>query len=374
MRFVSKQEVRRYALCKLPFFDLSGNFLTGLAERSKLTPMSGRIFTWLQKLRPKCGYASHFPASLFFILSSGLVFGADAGVVSVNIFGDGDPGNGIEDNRQQMMGGRGSAVGLSDQRLNAGTIKCDGKIRGTAMVVDTRVIAPALKGVILASAAHVLYDLEEKQLFRRCEFHFLALNQLASYRAKIDLKSIRKGGFDPNAAIDVLKFGEGDWTFLYIRKPWKSYRAEDALSLADFSHIHSGSFQASGGEIRLIAYDSKARVISSSTHCTVFESSGDDLGGGGWKGQLLDDCDSAGGASGGGIVAVVNQKHYLIGIRGGSHWSEEMYPPGTYPTGPPDGSLWDRHSNTNFGRAIDTKIIRELMEFVQQLEIKENTL
>lgn len=55
------------------------------------------------------------------------------------------------------MGRRGRGHGLNDQFINAGTIKCDGKIRGTAMVIDTREYSARLKGVVLASAAHVIF-------------------------------------------------------------------------------------------------------------------------------------------------------------------------------------------------------------------------
>ena len=105
----------------------------------------------------------------------------------VNIFGDGDPSNGVEDNREQVLGGRRRGVSLADQRMNAGTLKCDGKIRGTAMVIDTREIAPDLKGVVLVSAAHVLFDLEQGKRYKRCDFHFLALSELARYRVKVDM-------------------------------------------------------------------------------------------------------------------------------------------------------------------------------------------
>jgi hypothetical protein len=288
--------------------------------------------------------------------------------VPVNIFGDGNPENGVEDSRQQLMNGRGRAVNLADQPLNAGTIKCDGKVRGTAMVIDTRELAPDLKGVVLASAAHVLYDLHKKKRFRRCEFQFLALGELARYRAKIDLKRVRMGQFDPLKATEGLEFGEGDWAFLYVPKPWKGFNRDEALTLRDFSFSQTASYRQSGGDVRLVAYDSSLRVISVSRDCTVIESSTDDLGGGGWKGQLLDDCDSGGGASGGGIVAVLNQQHYLIGIRSGSHWSEQDFPSNVFPEGPPDGSVWNRHSNTNFGRAIDAYILQELQEFTRILE------
>jgi hypothetical protein len=293
-------------------------------------------------------------------------------IVPVNIFGDGNPENGVEDGREQVMGGRGSAVGLADQRLNAGTIHCDGKIRGTGMVADTRGLSASLKGVVLVTAAHVLYDLEKNRRFRHCEFHFLALTELAGYRAKIDLKNVKMGGFNPIKATGDLGFGEGDWAYLYIPKPWRNYNPEETLGLRVFSVLEMESHLQSDGELSLIAYDSSARVISASRNCSVVESRHDDLGGGTWQGQLLDDCDSGGGASGGGIVAVMNGQQYLVGIRSGSHWSEQVFPASLYPAGPPDGSVWDRQTNTNFGRAIDTRLIHEFIEFIQELENKES--
>ncbi len=269
------------------------------------------------------------------------------GRTPVNIYGDGDPNNGVEDSRQQIMGGRGKGIGLADQQMNAGTIKCDGKVRGTAIVVDTREFAPGLNGVVLASAAHVLFDLEKAKRFKRCEFHFLALGQLARYRVKIDLARLGMGSFDPLRATDGLEFGKGDWVFMYAPKTWRGYDPDDALTVRDFSFSQLESYRQSGGELRLIAFDSTAGVISVSKDCTVIESALDDLGGGHWAGQILDDCDSGGGASGGGIVAVIGEKQYLIGIRSGSHWSEQVFPSKDYPDGPPDGAVWDRKSNTN---------------------------
>ena len=293
--------------------------------------------------------------------------------VPINIFGDGNPDNGVEDSREQLLGEQGRGSSLADQRLNAGTIKCDGKIRGTAMVVDTREFRSDLKGVVLASAAHVLYDLDKKRRFKRCEFHFLALGELARYRAKIDLKNVRMGGFNPMKATEGLEFGEGDWAFLYVPKPWRNFNPDEVLSLRDFTFYKMESYRQSGGELRLIAFDSSTGVISASRNCTVIESDSDDLGGGHWAGQLLDDCDSADGASGGGIVAVVNEQQYLIGIRSGSHWSEQVFPAGEYPLGPPDGSIWNRHTNTNFGRAIDAHLLQELNIFIQSLETEQTS-
>ena len=294
--------------------------------------------------------------------------------VQVNIFGDGNPENGIEDNREQVLGGWKKGLGLADQRMNAGTVNCDGKNRGTAMVVDTQEFADGLKGVVLASAAHVFYDLEKNRHFKRCEFHFLALGELSGYRAKIDLSNVRMGDYDPAKATEGMDFGEGDWAFVYVPRPWRNFSPGEAAGLRDFSSLQLESFQQSGGEFSLIAFDSSEGVISASRNCTVIESSHDDLGGGSWKGQLLDDCDSADGASGGGIMAVINGQQYLVGIRNGSHWSEEEFPGNEYPHGPPDGSVWSRHSNTNFARSIDSHLIEQLKKFIHSIENTEKKI
>ena len=306
--------------------------------------------------------------TLFVTLLSAGVYGQSSQLLPVNIYGDGNSENGVEDSREQVFGGPHNGLRPGVQYLNSGTIKCDGKVRGTAMVVDTSAYASDLKGVVIVSAAHVIYDLGKKRPFKRCDFSFLALGELASYRARINLKNLRMGGFDPKRATGSLDFGEGDWVFLHVPKTWKNFNPDNVISLREFSWSQMESFQQSGGEFRLIAFDSTAGVISISKNCTVLESDANDLGGGAWRGQLLDDCDSAGGASGGGIVAIEDNSVYLIGIRSGSHWSEEIFPKSEYPAGPPDGSIWNRHTNTNFGRAVDAHLMRELAEFVQVLE------
>ena len=107
--------------------------------------------------------------------------------------------------------------------------------------------------------------------------------------------------------------------------------------------------------------------MSISASCRVTESGSGDLGGGGWKGQLLDDCDSEGGASGGGLVATQGDQHFLVGIRSGSHWDAQRYPGNEYPAGPPDGDAWDVFLNTNFGRAIDEELVEVLRSLVIDL-------
>jgi len=308
---------------------------------------------------------------MHWLLASGLLLAApwpaaaQVAPLQVNIFGDGDPHNGVEDDREPVLASPAGNGVANDRSLNAGTIVCDGRFRGTAMVVDTREYDADFTGVILLSAAHVLYDLERKRLFRRCEFYFMGWRHSAGYRARIDLGSVRKGDFDPAQVTSRVEFGQGDWAFLYLRKAWKNYRPEQSLPLREFAFANGEAFQQAGGEFRLVAFDSSAGVITVSGNCTVIESGKDDLGGGVWKGQLLDDCDSADGASGGGIVAVMGEQYYLVGIRGGSHWSEMVYPAERFPGGPPDGAIWDRRLNTNFGRAVDTPLLSGLVNVIR---------
>lgn len=294
--------------------------------------------------------------------------------VPVNIFGDGNPDNGIEDDREQLLGGSGAGISLADQRVDAGTVSCDGENRGTAMVIETGEFAVGLNGVVLVSAAHVFYDLEKKRLFKNCEFHYMGLGEIPGYRAMIDLSVVLMGDYDPGMATEEMGFGEGDWAFLYLPVPWRNFNPGEGTRLLDFHSLELEAFQQSRGEFRLIAFDSSRSVMSVSRHCTVTESAVSDIGGGVWKGQLLDNCDSADGASGGGIIAVFDGQRYLVGIRNGSHWSEEAYPLSQYPHGPPDGSTWSRHTNTNFARGIDPGIIRSFKKFVKGIEKHENTI
>lgn len=53
-------------------------------------------------------------------------------IVPVNIYGDGDPLNGIEDSRVQVRKVGEEKEGFSDQQMSAGTITCDGKFLGVS--------------------------------------------------------------------------------------------------------------------------------------------------------------------------------------------------------------------------------------------------
>jgi len=306
-------------------------------------------------------------AALITLVIAHTVNAQPVSVVPANIFGDGNPGNGVEDSREPIAMLPGEDADNALHLMNAGTVTCDGKFRGTAMVADIRELTSDVEGVVLVSAAHVIYDLAKNRRFRRCRFHFMGWEKPRGYSSKIDLKKVRMGDFDPRQLTNRLAFGKGDWVFLYVPKPWKNYQPNESIRLRSFMFSNTESFQQSGGEFRLLAFDTADGLIKQSRNCTVLESGSGDIGGGSWKGQLLDDCDSTEGASGGGILALLDTQYFLIGIRNGSHWSERTFPVDRFPLGPPDGSHWNRHSNTNFGRAIDAHILHEIDEFIQLL-------
>lgn len=289
-------------------------------------------------------------------------------IVPVNIYGDGNPENGIEDSRLPIAASPGGVGSDATQLMSAGSIHCDGRFRGTAMVVDTSELTSDMDGVVLLSSAHVIYNLDKNVRFRRCRFYFMGWGRPSGYRSTIDLKIIRMGEFDPRQTTSGTDFGKGDWVFLYVPKPWKKYQPEQSIRLRSFEFANWEAFQQSGGEFRLVAFDKGDGVIKQSRNCSVIESKPDDIGGGAWKGQLLDDCDSTDGASGGGIIASFDNQQFLIGIRSGSHWSEGLFPADIFPSGPVEGSRWNRFSNTNFGRAIDAGILHEFDQFIQLLE------
>lgn len=289
-------------------------------------------------------------------------------IVPANIYGDGNPDNGVEDSRRPIAVSPGDDTPDKTQLMNAGSISCDGRFRGTAMVVDIRELTTDVDGVVLLTAAHVIYNLDKNKRFRRCRFYFMGWERPSGYGAKVDLKTIRMGDFDPREMTNRKGFGKGDWVFLYVSRPWKNYQAEQSIRLRSFDFSNTESFQQSGGEFRLVAFDTVDDVIKLSRNCTVIVSGADDIGGGAWKGQILDDCDSTDGASGGGILASLGNQQFLIGIRSGSHWSERLFPVNTFPSGPAEGSRWNRYTNTNFGRAIDADILHEFDQFIQLLK------
>lgn len=276
------------------------------------------------------------------------------------VFGDGDGTNGEEDGRLGISTG-GHPVPAADWYRSAGTIVCDGDIRGSATLLDIRALAPDLPGVVLATAAHVLFDLEQGRPWRQCSFDFMGLGELPGYRVPLNRRQVLLGTFSPQADPSDPSRGAGDWAFIWTGPGWTPPVAWYALTPA------AREDPAELGKLALVAWDRSRGELSVAAACHAIRSGVDDLGGGSWPGQWLDDCDSDQGASGGAIVAVTAGRSELLAIRGGMHWDSQIWSPDLFPAGPPAGTRWGADSFTNYARAIDHAMLSALSDWLGEL-------
>lgn len=283
----------------------------------------------------------------------------------VSVFGDGDHRNGDEDSRVALASPNWRQQRFGSWSLSAGTIHCDGKLRGTAMVLNTDELSLKPQGHVLITAAHVLFDLDSGRMFRECRFHYMGLGRLPGYQAAIDLETARMGRFDPLQAREQLTFGREDWAFLHVPTVIPAIVPEARIQPKTFNDVTDRP--VAGQSYRLLAWSERHAAISMSLACTPVESQAGDLGGGSWSGQILDDCDSGQGASGGGLIASDSGSAVLVGIRTGSHWDAVAYPSQSFPQGPLAGAAWDIRHHTNFARAIDRGLLEELGSFLHTL-------
>ncbi len=284
-----------------------------------------------------------------------------ASAAVAGVFGDGDPDNGVEDGRRALSTGIGEAP-ANDWYRSAGTIHCDGAVRGSATLLDLSELAPGA-GPVIATAAHVLFDLETGQPWSQCAFHYMGLGALPGYQAWLSGARLMLGSFDPGSSASELDSGADDWAFAALDHGWRPPVDGAGLQPATAEQVADGQ-----GRLGLVAWDRGRGEISVVQGCQAVFSSPDDLGGGAWRGQLLDDCDSDGGASGGGMVASRNGRSLLVGIRGGAHWDADLWPPAQYPDGPPPGDIWHPRRHTNFARALDRTMLDSLAAWIMRLD------
>jgi hypothetical protein len=116
-----------------------------------------------------------------------------------------------------------------------------------------------------------------------------------------------------------------------------------------------------------VAWDRSRGEVSVITGCQGVVSGTGDIGGGAWPGQLLDDCDSDPGASGGGLILQDGMHSRLLAIRGGSHWDPAVWPLAEFPDGPPAGSTWDPSRFTNYARTLDQHLLVSLGRWLQAI-------
>ncbi len=288
------------------------------------------------------------------LLILALASALNAGNANAGIFGDGDPSNGDEDDRRTLSEGA-AVAGLSDWYRSGGTIFCDGAVRGSATLIDLSTLVPRRKGAVIATAAHVLVDLASGQPWAQCEYRHQGLGELPGYQARLEERFVLKGRFDTRENPGDPENVTGDWAFAWLGAGWSQPAGARGLALADVHRAADGQ-----GMLGLLAWDPEQQQVSLAAGCQAVLSRVDDLSGDRLGRQLLDDCDSGTGSSGGALILAHDGVVRLVGIRGGQHWDMKRWPPNHFPDGPPSGLRWDPSSHTNYARAIDSELLEAL--------------
>lgn len=278
------------------------------------------------------------------------------------VFGDGDPANGVEDDRRTVS--EGSALPWADSWYRSGgTVVCDGAVRGSATLLASRSDRLPIEGMVIATAAHVLYDLKRLRRWEQCAFHYLGLGALPGHRAVLRRDRMLVGDFDPASDPASPHRGVNDWAFAWLGPAWRPPFGQAGLEPVSAEGIVLGK-----ALLGLLAWHGDAGEISVSAGCGAVFSGPGDLGGGVWASQLLDDCDSGVGASGGGMVVAHGDGPRLVAIRGGQHWDSAAWPAERWPQGPPPGARWDPKRFTNYARAFDDPLLTRLAEWLASLK------
>lgn len=242
------------------------------------------------------------------------------------VFGDGDPGNGIEDQRQKAT---------AEHLKPMGTLFCDGRLRGTAIHVRRPADKDPTSGSIVLTAAHVLYDQKTMQPFKKCVYR--PQNKRLT---TIDITSLSSHRFNPKEA-DKLQQAENDIVFIRLSKRL----LQPTLTLTAVNKIPSA--------LLLIAYNSGKNDISQSADCHQFVSENFAS-----KKLLLHDCDANNGASGGAVLDAANGR--LVGVHGGTFLVNNIT---SQRDQIPRGAKADPEKLINQARKITARVIETLNQF-----------
>lgn len=248
-----------------------------------------------------------------------------------------------------------SAPELRDWLQQAGTIFCDGAVRGSAVLATQPAADMTPSDLILVTAAHVFYDLELGQRWQRCFYHHQGMAARPGYRVPLRWEWVQTGDFNPLSNPSHAQQGAGDWAFVWLGGQWTPPEGTTGFRLGTLSAGGQPPFKLAS-----VAWHSQRQQLGAVGACQGVWSGHDDLGGGLWSGQLLDDCDDADGASGGALLQQRNGSVVLVAVRGGSHHALE--------SGAPEaGAQWNVQQRTNYARALDANVLEALDGFLREL-------
>ena len=248
------------------------------------------------------------------------------------IFGDGDLGNGIEDER----------TSAPSHLLNGvGTIFCDGGLRGTGTHIDMGTAADNKQQAVIVTAAHVLFDANTGEPFIDCSYR-PENNRLKS----VPFAQISSHSYQPLIS-DKLRQSETDIVFVALQH--RLY--QKGLRLTPV---------ATDTGLLLLGYNGDTERIDIST---VFKSNNSNN----FKSErlLLHNCDADSGSSGGPLLKKIgpdqkygNSQNQVVAIHGGTLSSIGHAAP---------GAVVQPERWINQARKIDSAMLQRLQEFLAYL-------
>lgn len=248
------------------------------------------------------------------------------------IFGDGNPANGIEDKR---------LLAPIDLQRSVGTVICDGGLRGTAVHISLmHSDSDSLQqGSIILTAAHVLYDPDTAQRYKKCAYH-----PQGKRLSGVIFTRVSAHDFRPTTNNKIQQANQ-DIVFIALKK--KLRHSGMKLNLTG----------QSSRRLQLLGFNESQDNISISSNCQPFLSQtfvSPQL--------LLHDCDAGRGASGGPLIDA--ETGTVVGIHGGTLL---FSPLGKESRNAIAGASVDPETMINQARKIDVDVLTKLHEFTAYL-------
>jgi len=248
------------------------------------------------------------------------------------IFGDGNPANGIEDQR---------LLAPIDLQHSVGTVICDGGLRGTAVHINLmHSDSDSLQqGSIVLTAAHVLYDPDTAQRYEKCAYH-----PQGKRLSGVVFDRVSAHDFRPTTNNKIRQANQ-DIVFIALKKKLRHSGME--LNLTGQSSRH----------LQLLGFNENQDNISISSNCQSFLSQtfvSSQL--------LLHDCDAGKGASGGPLIDA--ETGTVVGIHGGTLL---FSPLGKEARNTIAGASVDPETMVNQARKIDVDVLTKLHDFTAYL-------
>lgn len=238
------------------------------------------------------------------------------------LFGDGDPTNGFEDDRESLETAR--SVKASVPR-SSGIVECNytKKVEGPDGI--TQELPFVMKGSAslvyvgdnsystLVGSGHVMYNTDGSA--RKCSFL-----PSGDFHARVEIPVKDRKTFYRSVADEMT---ERD--IVFAKMPFALRSKYGGMTFKHLDEDLVQKFVAAGAKFELIAYNQHAGEMSvSRSHCTVVKKRPGDINFG-KSGLYSHSCDTNGGSSGGMLVVSYNGDSIILGFHAGLKLNPKVY-------------------------------------------------